>query len=773
MSDDLSEPPVSSHPEALSADSSHPVERLPTLASDRHFGEMARILERISDAFVALDSNWRYTYVNQQAAEIFGRRPEDLIGRHIWTEFPEGIGQPFYHAYYRAIAEQVPIEIEEYYPPYDRWFHNRIYPSQDGLSIFFQDITERKRDQERLRESERRLAESQRIARLGSWEWNIETGEVSWSREMMRLVGWDTQGPAPSYENTHALVHPDDRIRVDRQVMEAVEQGGRIDFENRMCCPDGREIVLHNWGHIVPGVAGNPLRLIAVTQEVTEQRKIEAALVESKEHFQAIAERVPVSIVIARLSDGAILYTNPFARQLFRVPLDVDVSRLNSAEFYQDPEDRVETVRLLTSHPYLESRELALKRMDGTPIWVVGSFQRLTYGGEEATLTAHHDITERKRVEQEREQYLLEAQERADLDPLTGLLNHRAFQKRLKDETARAQRENTTVAVIMLDLDNFKFFNDVYGHAVGDEVLRLVAHRLQQICRAYDTIARFGGDEFALLLPGVGRSLATEIEVRLRTQLEDLAYFPDAEGTAIPITVSVGVALYPYGGQDRQEVLRQADKRLFQAKTGGYADTEADQVRANTAGTVDGFSMLDALVTAVDNKDRYTRRHSEDVLDYSLMIARELGLDEVEQRTVAVAALVHDVGKIGVPDAILRKPGKLTDEEFKAIKQHPRMGAALVSTVPGLEFTLDAVRHHHERPDGTGYPSGLRGDACPLIARLMAVADAFSAMTTDRPYRQGMDRQKALSILEEGAGTQWDTQCVRAFLHAQRIKDSH
>ena len=177
--------------------------------------------------------------------------------------------------------------------------------------------------------------------------------------------------------------------------------------------------------------------------------------------------------------------------------------------------------------------------------------------------------------------------------------------------------------------------------------------------------------------------------------------------------------------------------------------------------------MLSALVTAVDTKDRYTRHHSEDVLAYSLQIAAGLGLDEDARQTVAVAALLHDVGKVGVPDAVLRKPGRLSDLELKAIQQHPVMGAAIVGAVPGFAETLDAVRHHHERWDGKGYPSGLRGAEIPLIARLMAVADAYSAMTTDRPYRNGMTEAAALAILQDGAGTQWDPACVEAFLNTR------
>ena len=162
--------------------------------------------------------------------------------------------------------------------------------------------------------------------------------------------------------------------------------------------------------------------------------------------------------------------------------------------------------------------------------------------------------------------------------------------------------------------------------------------------------------------------------------------------------------------------------------------------------------MLDALVAAVDNKDRYTRRHSEDVLTYSLQVAEALGLDEATRHTVAVAALLHDVGKIGVPDAILRKPGALTGAEFEAVRQHPMMGSVIVGAVPGMEGTLDAVRHHHERWDGGGYPFGLAGEAIPLLARLMAVADAFSAMTTDRPYRKGMGVAQARRCWSAGRG---------------------
>ncbi|BDI33689.1 hypothetical protein CCAX7_57400 [Capsulimonas corticalis] len=417
--------------------------------------------------------------------------------------------------------------------------------------------------------------------------------------------------------------------------------------------------------------------------------------------------------------------------------------------------------------PVLNKRvEVMGMRKDGSELPLELTAVPIKVGGRTMFTAYLRDLTERKQLEEERERALRAAEERADRDPLTGLLNHRAFHKRLEEEAARVEREGSSLTIVMMDLDNFKFFNDVYGHTVGDDVLRQVAKRLQSICRSYDSIARFGGDEFALLMPSASGTPTSELEARLRTDLDDIVFCPDGHTMNIPITVSFGVAALSQLDMNWHETVRLADERLRRAKTGGAAETEADHVRALMSGRVDGFSMLDALVNAVDNKDRYTRRHSEDVMLYSVMIAEELGLSDVEKHTVAVSALLHDVGKIGVPDAVLRKPGKLTDAEFETIRQHPMMGAIMVSAAHGLEDTLDAVRHHHERWDGLGYPFGLKGEDCPLIARLMAVADAYSAMTTDRPYRKGMPRVIAEDILAAGAGTQWDPKCVQAFLRA-------
>lgn len=356
----------------------------------------------------------------------------------------------------------------------------------------------------------------------------------------------------------------------------------------------------------------------------------------------------------------------------------------------------------------------------------------------------------------------------ADRDAVTGLYNHRAIQQRFNEEFLAAKQHNQALTILMVDLNNFKLFNDTYGHPVGDQVLKRVARVLSAQCREGDIVGRYGGDEFLVLLPGADATTAYSVAERLRDRMAREGFRRTGEQRTIPVTLSFGLATYPTDSANRHELLAVADANLYDAKQseGGIRGT-SDQQRANRELRAQGtFDVLDALIMAVDNKDRYTRRHSEDVTEYALWIAEELGLSEETMRIIRIGCLLHDVGKIGVADDILRKPGRLTPEEFDVMKRHPKLGALIVGALPGVESIIDIVRSHHERWDGTGYPDGLRGEEIPLLGRLVAIADAFSAMTTDRPYRKGMGWQTALAEIERNAGIQFDPAMVESFVHA-------
>ena len=626
-------------------------------------------------------------------------------------------------------------------------------------------IAERAEAQEALRRSEAELNAVVENSTDGVYLIDPSSGRLLRTNSALRALLGYTEEEARGLDIYDIVAHT--RRSIDRRMTELRTKLHLPMAERQYLRKDRSVVVMESTARVVHYAGG--MAICVVAHDVTEKRVAESARQAAEANYQALFENAAEGI-FQTTPEGFYLRANPALARIYGYASSeqmirelTDVAR----QLYVDPGRRDEFQRLMREHGRVTRFEAQVYRRDGTVIWISESARAVhTEGGLLRWYEGFvEDITDRKQLEADRERALRAAEDRADRDPLTGLWNHRAFQHRFAREAERARQHGTPLGVVMLDLDNFQFFNDAYGHILGDSVLKQVADRLQAACGRNDVVARFGGDEFAVLLPEIGGASTAEIESWLHAELDSMVYIAENEPTPIPVTVSLGVAIYTDEDADRFQALRLAEERLRWAKLGGDIDSEADRVRLAMNG-VEGFTMLDALVTAVDNKDRYTRRHSEDVMSYSLLIARELGLDEVTRQTVAVASLLHDVGKIGVPNSVLRKPGRLTEEEFEVIKQHPQMGAAIVGAVPGLAHTLEAVRHHHERWDGNGYPSRIKGAATPIIARLMSVADAFSAMTTDRPYRKGMARERAIAILREGAGAQWDPDCVNALLRA-------
>ncbi len=416
----------------------------------------------------------------------------------------------------------------------------------------------------------------------------------------------------------------------------------------------------------------------------------------------------------------------------------------------------------------------------------------------------------------ENARHYLQAKELAATDPITDLPNHRTLKERLDAELERTRRGNGTITALMLDLDHFKDFNDAFGHAAGDEALREIAEILRSCLRPRDFAARYAGEEFVVLLP------ATTLDDGIRVANRILEKVAGLAGTAetrlpSPVTVSIGVAAYPEHGGDRDQLLQAADLAMYMAKHLGrnrvcsaddldsqqsmkaivgkmidwlevstmrpgpqlVADLEQRLARlASSKAAPAEFGLDDeidrtqdytiqavtALATTIDAKDHYTDGHSRQVSILCAALAQNIGLEEETIETIRIGGLLHDIGKIGISETILHKPGYLNAEEQAIMRAHPTIGARILAPIAALDAVTPLVRHHHERWDGKGYPEHLVGEAIPLGARIIAICDAYESMVSDHPYRRGLGHDDAVRQLSAGAGAQFDPKLVEAFL---------
>jgi two-component system cell cycle response regulator len=354
----------------------------------------------------------------------------------------------------------------------------------------------------------------------------------------------------------------------------------------------------------------------------------------------------------------------------------------------------------------------------------------------------------------------------ATTDALTGLANHRALVAAIDHELERCRRSGGRFALAFLDLDLFKALNDTLGHAAGDRALSETAATITSVLRAVDTVGRWGGEEFVVLLPDTGPEGALEAADRIRAAVARHRF---ASALGARLTCSIGVSVHPEDGTRRDALLQNADRAMYAAKQLGRnqvvaaGDAAAAAMLENTSSSREEQAMLgavEALAAVVDARDNYTASHSADVAVLAQRVAMMLGCDANQTHLIGLAARLHDIGKVAVPDAVLRKPARLTDDEWLVIRRHPGIGADIAARIPRLRSITPLIRAHHERFDGTGYPDGLAGEEIPLGARIICAADAYDAMITDRPYEPGRSHEDALEELRRCAGAQFDPRVV-------------
>ncbi len=619
------------------------------------------------------------------------------------------------------------------------------------------------------------------------------------SPQVQELLGLDPQALCTDTELWFRHVHPDDVAWVRAEMNAAYEAQRPFRAEYRMLHHDGHELWVRDEESIVHDADGHPQQVEGVVVEITPAKRTEGALRSLSAEQQAL--RTVATVVAAGAPAGAVFglvaeqVARLFAADSGGVVRDVSRDRIEIAghfaagrtslpagevvEMSAGPEFQTmrRTGRPVFADVVREGAESFVARLGyrscvlapvrvASRTWgalVVASLRAGAF--DEAAAQRLLDFADLVAMAVTNAEARARLDERASTDMLTGLLNHRAFHERVRAEASRALRHRRRLSVALLDIDHFKTINDTLGHQAGDEVLVAVAQRLSEIVRDEDVLARVGGDEFALLLPETRRVQAFATVERARAAVATELLPRD-----VHLTMSAGICDLDTAG-DADRLVRLADGALYWSKAHGRnvswiydpavvrelsADERAAQLERSNA-----MLGIRALARAIDAKDPSTHEHSERVAALVEAMARARGWAPERVALLRDAALVHDVGKIGVRDAILLKPGALTREEHEEVKRHATLGADIVADVLFPEQVV-WVRSHHERPDGAGYPDGLADPDIPEGARLLAVADAYDVMTVARPYSDPKQPTTALAECRQLAGRQFDPEAVEA-----------
>jgi diguanylate cyclase (GGDEF)-like protein/PAS domain S-box-containing protein len=772
----------------------------------------ARVLDTIADGVLVTDEledgGRKIVHVNDRICEITGYAREELLGartpfpwwpedRHVelTTAFEEATasGSGEYEARFRrrdgasfpALVSVGAVHLDD--------------AEQRAWVITVKDLSQRNA---LLAELQASRSDMERVlASVDDYLYTYQLtpdGGSSLVRELSRpvaLVGdVEETGCVGTDSRWLAATHPDDRAGVS-EAGRRLLAGRPVDYEHRVRDRDGLERWV--WVRERPErISDGRLLVHGAMTDVTARKEAEGQLGEAfEEARRSYGELSELHDQMRRIvgSIDELFYTDELG------PDGVWHSSWigdNWRKFIGDPAPDVEAQEAWDSavHPddrgiydAVDSRILALEAVDfeyrlvdssGETRWV---FERMRPSGRrtDGTLVVDgviQDITERKRSEARLEEALalaVHAREEADLasrtDALTGLANRRHFAEELS-AALDATRPGQALGLLLLDIDHFKRTNDTYGHAAGDAVLREVALQLETVVRTGDIVARIGGEELAVVMPGGGRPEVLRVAgERVRTLVAAASVLHD--DADIPFTVSVGAAS-SVDASTADSLLAAADRAMYAAKRRGrdrvclFSELVGDDFLAEVP---ESLRIAEALALTVSVREGMPPLHNQQVAELAGAIARELDLPQQGILRCQVSGWLHDIGKTAIPDAILAKPGELTEEEWTQMRRHPEIGEAIVRRISGLADAALGVRHHHERWDGSGYPDRLANEEISLEARVVAVADAYSAITSRRPYQRERSREEAIVELRASAGGHLDPQVVEALCRALRV----
>jgi diguanylate cyclase (GGDEF)-like protein/PAS domain S-box-containing protein/putative nucleotidyltransferase with HDIG domain len=531
-----------------------------------------------------------------------------------------------------------------------------------------------------------------------------------------------------------------------------------------------------------------------IIMDVSERKWLEEEMSSAYLRFESVIQNTPNIAIQGYSLDGKILEWNHASEILYgyskqevigKKGMDLFVLESDRKDFQEAFANMKDTGRPPAS------REWKARSKNGKEITVYSSMFPILQSDKVIEIYCMDvDISDRVESERRLNEIKDKLESLALKDALTEIYNFRYFRERLNAEFERAKRSLSPLTILMIDLDYFKSINDSYGHQFGDKVLKQVARFLKTELRTNDVVARWGGEEFAIILLDTNRNDGLAVGNKI-LELFRTRSFGDGT-TIIKLKCSMGIVSYPEDPLfSIEEIIDAGEESIYKAKERGgdgvalygheigekdlekYSQEDRkryiDSVKQRLSfyAVRSEHSILEAiysLAKSIELRDRRTKEHCDRMVEYAEKVAKRIGMNEQEVDNVRRAAMLHDIGKLGISDGILLKPGRLTPKEYEIVKKHPVIGADIISVAGFLKDIVPFILCHHERYDGAGYPRGLKGEEIPLGARIIAVVDVYEALTSDRPYHKAISKEEAIATLQEGSGTQFDERILKVFL---------
>jgi len=682
--------------------------------------------------------------VNAAFEKYTGLRPDDVIGRRVTEILPD-----FRETGLLGISDEVlrtgkPRTIEMYFASLQRYYYVSLYStSDDQLAVIFDDITDRKLAEEELRRSTQLLEDAQRLGRLGGWEWDVKEERLLWTKETYRIHGLDPENVSLSsrelMEISFRCFAEPERTIIEGAFLRCQMTGTPYDLELPMTTVDGDPRWVRVVAYAVFDHEGKVAKVLGNMVDITERKQAEVELQNSEQRFRKLVELAPDAIFVE--IDGKFTYLNDAALSLFGVTrpeelIGKPVLDRIAPEYKETVAQRLH--KLNVERERVPRNEEVFLQVDGTRVDVEVAAVPIQFQAEWGALVYARDITQRKQAE-EQLRYL------TFHDPVTGLYNRTFLEQKLKELDTEA---SLPLGVLMADVNGLKVINDSLGHQQGDVLLKRVGQILQEACHPTDTIGRWGGDEFVALLPHTTEARLREICTRIEQACEEEGFVP------FYISLAVGYAVKEREEESIDEVIKAAEDAMYQRKMNKALSNKS--------------ALVTSLQRALGEKSHETEHHARRLQQMAVALGERWGLSGAQLDEVSLLALLHDIGKVAISEEILMKEGKLTMEEREIIRRHPEIGYRIATASPDLAVVAEGILSHHERWDGRGYPRGLKGEDIPLSARIVAIVDAFEAMTSGRPYCEKMSTEEALQEIMACADSQFDPKLAKVFVEMIR-----